>query len=228
MIVEAHEKFDGVFWVKGEAEDKLATKNLVPGFRVYGEQLVQYRDVEYRVWNPFRSKLAGAILKKIANVPIRNGDKVLYLGAATGTTASHISDIVSDEGAVYCIEFSPRVVRELVRVCEVRRNMVPILADARAPATYRALVEQVDAIYCDVAQPEQAKLLADNADMFLKEKGWIILAIKARSVDVTKEPSDVYKKEVSTLRGRGFKIEDTIHLEPFDKDHAMVVARYEP
>ena len=228
-MIEPHEKFKGVFWIREEGiEDKLATKNLSPGFKVYGEQLIHYKGVEYRVWNPFRSKLAGAILKKVAIVPLEEGDKVLYLGAATGTTASHVSDIVGDEGKVYCIEFSPRVMRELVRVCEVRRNMLPILADARLPSTYRALVEQVDMIYCDVAQPEQAKLLADNADMFLKSGGWIMLAIKARSVDVTKEPSDVYRREMNTLKTRGFKLQSVVHLEPFDKDHAMVVARYEP
>ncbi|RLE48777.1 MAG: fibrillarin-like rRNA/tRNA 2'-O-methyltransferase [Candidatus Methanomethylicota archaeon] len=229
MIVEPHEKFEGVFWVKEEGvEDRLATKNLAPGFKVYGEPLIQYKGVEYRVWNPFRSKLAGAILKKVAIVPLRKGDRVLYLGAATGTTASHVSDIVGERGRVFCVEFSSRVMRELVRVCEARKNMLPILADARLPVTYRAIVEQVDAIYCDVAQPEQAKLLADNADMFLKHGGWIMLAIKARSVDVTKEPSDVYKKEMNTLKSRGFKLESVVHLEPFDKDHAMVVARYEP
>jgi fibrillarin-like rRNA methylase len=50
--------------------------------------------VEYRVWNPFRSKLAAAIVGGIENLWIAPGNKVLYLGAASGTSVSHVSDIV--------------------------------------------------------------------------------------------------------------------------------------
>jgi len=73
---------------------RLCTKNLAVGYRVYGERLVRYKDVEYREWNAFRSKLAGAIMKGLKYNPIYRGSKVLYLGIASGTTASHISDIV--------------------------------------------------------------------------------------------------------------------------------------
>ncbi|MCS7385915.1 MAG: fibrillarin-like rRNA/tRNA 2'-O-methyltransferase [Candidatus Methanomethylicota archaeon] len=223
-----HEKFEGVYWAEMEDGSKrLATVNLAPGFKVYGELLIKYQGVEYRIWNAYRSKLAAAILKGIEHISVKPRLKVLYLGAATGTTASHVSDIVGPEGTVYCVEFAPRVVRELITVCERRKNMIPILADARKPSLYRTIVPQVDAIYCDVAQPEQAKLLADNADMFLKDGGEIMLAIKARSVDVTMAPSEVYKREIDTLKRRGFEIIGTVHLEPFDKAHAMVVARYE-
>lgn len=223
-----HEKFEDVFWVELEDGSKrLATINFSPGFKVYGEMLIEYDDVEYRVWNAYRSKLAAAILKGVDYIPVKSGVHVLYLGAATGTTASHVSDIVGSSGKVYCVEFAPRVVRELITVCEKRRNMIPILADARVPQSYRAVVlEEVDVIYCDVAQPKQAKLLADNADMFLKDEGDIMLAIKARSVNVTLEPSEVYKREITTLEKRGFDIISTIHLEPFDKAHAMVTARF--
>ncbi len=223
-----HEKFEGVYVV--ELEDgsmRLATRNLVPGTRVYGERLFRVGETEYREWNAYRSKLSAAILKGLSDVPIAKGHKVLYLGAATGTTASHVSDIVGYDGRVYAVEFAPRVMRELVALCEIRRNIIPILADARFPNSYRIIVEEVDAIYSDVAQPEQAKLVADNAEFFLKRGGYLFLAIKARSVDVTMEPSDVYKREVDTLKNRGFKIIDVVHLEPFDKDHAMVLAVYE-
>ena len=84
---------------------------------------------------------------------------------------------------------------------------------------------KVDDIYCDIAQPEQAKILADNADLFLKESGWIMLAVKAQSIDVTKEPTEVYKREAEVLENRGFRIEEIIHLEPYDKAHAMIVAQ---
>ncbi|RLF19541.1 MAG: fibrillarin-like rRNA/tRNA 2'-O-methyltransferase [Thermoprotei archaeon] len=225
--VKPHEKFEGVYWVKFEdGSEKLATRNLAPGHRVYGEQLIRWEGVEYRIWNPYRSKLAAAILKGIKEVPIKRGYKVLYLGAASGTTASHVSDIVGPEGVVYCVEFAPRVMRELVeRCCEVRKNMVPILADAQFPSLYRMIVDEVDAVYADIAQPFQSKILADNADVFLKDKGWIMIAIKAMSIDVTQKPSETYKREIDTLKDRGFDIVDVVHLEPFDEAHAFVVAK---
>ncbi|MGQ9720621.1 MAG: fibrillarin-like rRNA/tRNA 2'-O-methyltransferase [Candidatus Jordarchaeum sp.] len=227
MIVEPHEKFKGIFLAVGDDGIKrLATRNISPGFQVYGEKLVNYKGNEFRLWEPYRSKLAASILKKIERVPLEERSKVLYLGAASGTTSSHVADIVGADGVVFCVEFSPRVMRELVRVCEGKRNMIPILADARFPEKYRMLVEYVDVVYSDVAQPEQAKLLADNSEMFLKSGGYIMLAIKAQSVDVTKEPSEVFKQETKVLTKKGFEIIQVLNLEPFDKAHAMVLAKF--
>jgi len=171
--------------------------------------------------------LAAAILKDLKTVPIRPGHNVLYLGAASGTTASHVSDIVGEKGHVYCVEFASRAIRELVNnVCVYRLNMSPILEDARFPEKYLMFVRgKVDDVYCDIAQPEQAKILADNADLFLKKSEWIMLAVKAQSIDVTKEPSEVYKREIKVLENRDFRIEEVVHLEPYDKAHAMIVAQ---
>ncbi|MEM0380397.1 MAG: fibrillarin-like rRNA/tRNA 2'-O-methyltransferase [Desulfurococcaceae archaeon] len=227
ISVKPHEKYYGVYVV--ELEDgsiRLATVNLVPGHRVYGERLFKWRDVEYREWNMYRSKLAGALANGLADQPIRSGDRVLYLGAATGTTASHVSDIVGYSGRVYAVEFAPRVMREFLLVADIRKNLYPILADARKPYDYRHIVENVDGIYADIAQPDQASIVASNAEYYLKENGYLLLAIKARSIDVTKEPSEVYKREIDTLKQNGFEIIDVVHLEPYDKDHAMVYARY--
>jgi len=225
--VDPHPSFREIFWITLEDGSKrLATKNLAPGHTVYGERLVRFQGIEYRVWDAFRSKLAAAILKGLETVPIQPSHKVLYLGAASGTTASHVSDIVGEKGYVYCVEFAARSIRDLVNnVCAFRMNMSPILADARLPERYSALVEKVDDIYCDIAQPEQAKVLADNADLFLIDRGWIMLAVKAQSIDVTKKPSDVYREEMSMLKNRGFKIEQVVHLEPYDRAHAMIVAK---
>jgi fibrillarin-like pre-rRNA processing protein len=225
--VEPHPQFNGIYCITFEdGSEKLATRNLTPGNAVYGERLVKHGNVEYRTWDPYRSKLAAAILKGLETVPVQPCHSVLYLGAASGTTASHVSDILGEGGHVYCVEFAARSIRELVdNVCSYRFNMSPILADARLPEKYAILVGRVDEIYCDVAQPEQAKILADNADRFLKPEGWAMLAVKAQSIDVTKEPSEVYKQEIRTLKSRSFRIEQTVHLEPFDKAHAMVVAQ---
>ena len=226
--VKPHPEFPEIYWaILEDGTKRLATRNLTPGRTVYGERLITFKGIEYRIWDPYRSKLAAAILKGLKAVPIKPGNKVLYLGAASGTTASHVSDIVGENGHVYCVEFSARAIRELVNnVCAYRSNMSPILEDARLPERYSMLVEKVDNIYCDIAQPEQAKILADNADLYLKRGGKIMLAIKAQSIDVTKEPSEVYKREIETLKTRNFKIKEVIHLEPYDKAHAMIVAEF--
>jgi fibrillarin-like pre-rRNA processing protein len=225
--VKLHSTFPEIYWATLEdGTRKLATKNLATGTSVYGERLVKFGRDEYRLWDPFRSKFAAAILKGLETVPILPNHKVLYLGAASGTTASHISDIVGEEGHVYCVEFASRSLRELVNnVCVFRYNMSPILADARLPETYLRMVQLVDSIYCDVAQPEQARILADNADMFLSNEGWVMLAIKAQSIDVTKDPSVVYQNEIDVLESRGFRVSEVVGLEPYDKAHAMVIAK---
>jgi len=224
-----HDRFEGVFWVTLEdGARKLATKNLAPTISVYGETLVREGEVEYRTWDAYRSKLAAAILKNLNTLPLRRGKTVLYLGSASGTTASHVSDILEDEGRVYCVEFAQRSMRELIdTVCGSRTNVYPILADARLPEAYRALVSPVDVIYSDVAQPEQAKILADNADLFLKPKGSAIIVIKSRSVDVTMEPTDVFKQEITILEKRNFTLVQAVRLEPYEKDHALVLLNRE-
>jgi fibrillarin-like pre-rRNA processing protein len=223
-----HPEFEEIYQATLEdGAQRLATKNLAPGRNVYGERLIHYGGIEYRVWDAFRSKLAGAILKGLKTVPIKPTHKVLYLGAASGTTPSHVSDIVGEKGHVYCVEFASRSIRDLVdNVCEYRFNMSPILEDARFPEKYRMFIQgKADDIYCDIAQPEQAKVLADNADVFLAKSGWVILAVKAQSIDVTRDPSDVYRSEMRVLEKRGFRIEEIVNLEPYDKAHAMIVAQ---
>lgn len=213
-------KFDGVYLI-GE---KIATLNLTPGQNVYGEKLVQKDGKELRLWNPKRSKLAAAILNGLKELPVKRDSLVLYLGAASGTTASHVSDIASD-GMVYCVEFSQRSFRGLLETSAERPNMIPVLADAREPEGYLGLVEKCDIIYQDVAQARQAQILIDNADMYLKDGGHIIIAIKARSIDSSRGPKEVTAAEISKLKGR-FKIMEVVDLGPHEKDHALVVGVY--
>jgi fibrillarin-like pre-rRNA processing protein len=226
--VKAHPQFAEIYQVTLEnGAQRLATRNLVPSRTIYGERLIRFKSVEYRVWDAFRSKLAAVILKGVQTVPIKPGHRVLYLGAASGTTASHVSDIIGEKGHVYCVEFASRSLRDLVdNVCAYRLNMSPFLEDARLPERYAMFIPgKVDCIYCDIAQPEQAKVLADNADVFLKEHGWVMLAVKSQSIDVTKEPAEVYQQEARVLKNRGFGIKEIVRLEPYDKAHAMIVAQ---
>lgn len=226
--VKPHPTFKEIYNITLEdGAKRLGTKNLTVGRSVYNERLIKFKGEEYRVWDAFRSKLAGAIIKGLQTVPIEAGSKVLYLGAASGTTPSHISDIVGETGQVYCIEFAQRSLRDLMNnVAQFRSNIIPLLEDARMPEHYAMFISgKVDVIYCDVAQPEQAKLLADNADCFLKQGGWLMLACKSQSIDVTMAPQDVYKQEAGILRKRGYDVKEIIELDPYDIAHAMIVAQ---
>jgi fibrillarin-like pre-rRNA processing protein len=201
----------------------LFTRNLAVGKRVYNEDLVLRDGVEYRSWDPFRSKLAAAILKGLPEDTIGAGDRVLYLGASTGTTASHVSDIVGDRGLVIGVEFAPRVAREFVEnVARQRKNVIPFVADARHPTKYS--VSKVDVVYCDIAQPDQTDIAVANCEALLKDGGRLLLVLKARSIDVLKEPASVFKEEAKKLEKAGFKVRQVIELSPFDKDHALVYA----
>ncbi|OVA18837.1 Fibrillarin [Macleaya cordata] len=229
VMVEPH-RHQGVFIAKGK-EDALVTKNMVPGEAVYGEKRVSVQNedgtkIEYRVWNPFRSKLAAAILGGVDNVWIVPGARVLYLGAASGTTVSHVSDIVGPTGVVYAVEFSHRSGRDLVNMAKKRTNIIPIIEDARHPAKYRMLVGMVDVIFSDVAQPDQARILALNASYFLKNGGHFVISIKANCIDSTVPAEAVFAQEVKKLQQDQFKPSEQVTLEPFERDHACVVGGY--
>ena len=197
--------------------DEVATLNLTPGISVYGEELIT-EDVEYRLWNPRRSKLSAAILNGLKNLDIKNDDKVLYLGASTGTTVSHISDIAYN-GRIYAVEFSPVTAKKLTRLSRQRHNIYPILGDATKPKEYMNIVENVDFLYCDVAQPTQSELFMKNMNLFSKDNTLGMITIKARSIDVVQKPKKIFKQEEKKLKEKGFKIIEKIKLEPYEKDH---------
>ena len=210
-------------WVKADGQTHLATPNLAPGIRVYKEKLVKRAGTEYRVWDPHRSKLAAVIMNGLEDVPLHDGDAVLYLGASTGTTVSHVSDMVGPEGVVFAVEHTSRVARELLdRVAVHRQNIIPVLQDARRPSEYVGVFGRVDAVYCDIAQPDQTRIAMANCDRYLKNEGHLMLIVKARSIDVAREPSDIFRQEESRLVG--FSISDNIDLRPYHKDHSMIVA----
>lgn len=203
-----------IFYKDGE----IATRNLRPGIKVYDERLIQEGDEEYRIWNPRRSKLAAALLNGLEGLDLNNDSKVLYLGASTGTTVSHISDICY-EGLIYAVEFSPVSMKKLVRLSQKRNNIVPLLADATKPKYYLNKVEKADLVYCDVAQEKQSELFMDNMDLFLKEDGQGLITIKARSIDVIQKPKKIFKDEAKKIKENGYSILEKIKLEPYEKDH---------
>jgi len=230
VIVEPH-RHPGVFIAKGK-DDALVTRNLDPGHVVYGEKRITVEGaegkVEYRVWNPFRSKLAAAIVGGVENIHIKPGTKLLYLGAASGTTVSHCSDVVGPDGVVYAVEFSHRSGRDLINVAKRRTNIIPIVEDARYPLRYRMLVGMVDTIFSDVAQPDQARIVHHNAQFFLKNGGNFVISIKANCIDSTAAPEAVFAAEIKKLQAWKFKPAEYVTLEPYERDHAVVVGTYRP
>ena len=212
------------FWIQVDGEEKLATVNLVPGNQVYNEKLVQHEGIECRIWNPFRSKLAAAIMNGLEDFPFIEKSDVLYLGVSTGTTISHISDMVGQSGIIFGIEHASRVARDFLdRVASHRKNIVPIIQDARRPEEFFSVYKKVDIVYVDIAQPDQTNIAIENCKLYLKPSGYLFLVIKSRSIDVTKDPKGIIKNEIKKLESL-FKIEQTIDLYPYDKDHAMVIA----
>ena len=220
------ELFPGVYLLELEDQWRLATKSesTTP---VYGECFVD----SYRLWDPFRSKLSAFFLKGGLERSSRTrqvfdaSSKILYLGAANGTTISHVSEIVRD-GLVYAVEFSPRAMRDLLRLCESRKNIVPILADASKPESYCYMVEPVDLVYQDVAQKNQSEIASLNCARYLRSDGTLILMMKTRSIDVVASPKDVYDREIEKLKG--LKVLETFDLLPYHHDHWALVARKKP
>ncbi len=203
---------DGIQRREFDDRQRLATR----GEPVYGEPT----DGEWRCWDAGRSKL-GAMIEGGLDVGLTDGDGVLYLGAASGTTVSHVADFA---GPTYAVEFAPRPMRELLDVAESRQNLFPLLKDARNPESYSHVVESnLDVLVQDVATRGQAGVAVDNA-RFLADDGQLLLAIKARSEDVTADPDAVFDEVCEELR-EGYEILDRERLDPYHDDHLGVVAR---
>ncbi|HEX9844895.1 MAG TPA: fibrillarin-like rRNA/tRNA 2'-O-methyltransferase [Candidatus Nitrosotenuis sp.] len=215
-----------IFWLTVDGQKRLATINYVEGNQVYGEKLYKKGGVEYRMWDPFRSKLAAALMIGLDVFPIKQGSKILYLGASTGTTVSHISDIVGHNGMIFAVEHTSRVARDFLdRVANFRKNIIPILQDARHPKQYFSIYGKVDVVYSDIAQPDQTQIAITNCEMFLKDGGYLFMTIKTRSIDVTQSPKKIIENEIKKLH-QSFSVIQNMDLQPYDKDHAMVVAIY--
>ncbi len=212
--------FEGIF----KKQNKFFTENLkdCKGIKVYNEKLVSYKGKEFRSWNPYRSKLAASISNGLKNTNIYSDSQILYLGAATGTTVSHISDIAK-KGAVYAVENSAIAAKNLLELSKNRHNVIPILEDANHPDRYTPLVPSVDFIYQDISQRNQAEIFRKNAMRYLKKKGHGILMVKARSIDVSLKPKQAYTLVSDELKDDGLKIIDMIDLSPYEKDHAAIV-----
>ncbi len=203
-----------------EKDGKYYTLNLIPGQDVYGEELIEEEGFEYREWDPDRSKLC-AFLEKEDSIPIQPDMDILYLGAGDGTTASHMSDIVT-EGRIFAVELARDPFRNLLSLSKERRNIFSIMADARNPERYEGIVEKVDFLYQDISQKDQTEIFLKNL-RFLKEGSRAIIAIKARSVDTSKDPEKIYEDVEKELEEQDYKVVLKRDISHRQKDHAMLV-----
>ncbi|MCK9312731.1 MAG: fibrillarin-like rRNA/tRNA 2'-O-methyltransferase [Methanocorpusculum sp.] len=185
---------------------------------VYNERMLG----NYRVWDPYRSKLA-ALWYLDKTTTLDKDEVVLYLGAANGTTVSHVADYVE---SVYAVEFAPRPMEDLLVVAKKRKNIIPIYADATRPVLYASLLEPADLLYQDVAQPNQAGIAVKHLP-FLKSGGRLILMLKTRSVDIRKSPDEVFADTCAELTKGGYIVEKSTWLNPYHQDHAAIICRKE-
>lgn len=207
---------EGVFKIDG----RYHTLNLVPGTSVYGEDILHLDDAEYRQWDPNRSKL-GAFLVKQGSLPFQYDSEVLYLGAADGTTVSHISDILTD-GKIYAVEVAKNPYRNLLQLSKKRKNIFPILSDARCPEEYRELVNEVDLVYQDIAQRDQVEIFIKNLD-FLNEGQHGMIAVKSRSIDVSTSPGKIYQEVKKKFEDNDYEVVMQVDISKWQKDHAVLV-----
>lgn len=186
---------------------------------VYGETFIEVDRTKYRKWDASRSKVGAAVQKGI-DLEVERDDEVLYLGAASGTTVSHFSDILS-EGFIYAVEYSETVIRDLLDVAETRENIAPILGNARNPEEYADLVEEVDVVFQDISQSDQPEIFIKNCDKYLKDDGIGLFAVKAQSISTAEEPEEVFEDVRETL-SEHFEIVAETTLDPYEKAHLFL------
>ncbi len=177
-----------------------------------------------RQWDPYTSKLGAAVVEGLQiDKAIKPGILVLYLGASTGTTPSHVSDLIGKQGFMYAVEFADRVYISLEKLAKERKNIMPLLADARKPEDYQ-FIEKVDLVYVDISQPDEVEIAIRNAEAFLKSKGTLMIAIKSQSIDVTADPNKIYKQSKEQLEKAGYKVKAIIDIDRYEKKHAFILA----
>ncbi len=214
---QGSEILNNVYVAELEGKRRIFTRSAYPPH--YGERKIG----EFREWVPYRSKLAALIVKGKAP-EIRKDMKMLYLGAAAGTTVSHISDIL-DEGIIYAVEYSAKPFQKFLQLAMERRNIIPILSDAGSPERYSGIVEKVDFIYQDIAQRNQVEIFLKNFEFFARKNTLGLIFVKARSIDSTADVDEIYGRVVGSLKDR-FDVIESVTLDPYHRDHISVYVRW--
>ena len=193
---------------------------------VYGERWTEVAGQRLRQFEPGRSKLAAAIVRGWAGDVPAPGQRWLYLGAASGTTASHVADLVGPEGRVYAVERSVRPFARLLTLAERWPNLRPIFGDAREPREYAALVPPADGLYADIAQPDQLAIVLANAELLLSGDGArLLVALKTPSMGRGRSATGHRDASEGVLADR-VALAPSVSLEPFHRGHFMVGGRW--
>ena len=209
----------------------LWTLNAVPKKSVYGESLRRHRGAEWRRWDPFRSKLGAGIVRakreRDSLLP-QPGTTVLYLGAAHGTTVSHLHDHLCGKenvlgGRLIALDFSPRCVRDLNHLAELRPGLIPVLGDAREHGKWGHLIpRKIDWIFQDVAQAEQVNIFISACNRFLSKGGTAILSLKAASERRSQRTDEeIFDDVEEILSTNGLQIIERINLVGLEQQHTL-------
>lgn len=219
--------FPGLSLARGPPEDRPTfwTRGLGDPPEVYGERIRRADDNVWRAIDPTRSKLGAALCKGLTELPVASGSHVLYLGGSTGTTASHVADLMGRKGAVYVVEKSPRSFLKLLKVARAWPNLFPLLADARDPRSYLPFVPPVEGLYLDIAQPDQVDIALDHARLFLRRGGGLMLSLKLPSLRQGRSPAQ-HVEDARRALSRSFELAPALSLEPFHRGHAFFTGIY--
>jgi fibrillarin-like pre-rRNA processing protein len=194
---------------------------------VYGERVQHRGSTAWRFWDPTRSKLGAALAKGYAGRLPREGERWLYLGAAAGTTASHLADLVGAGGIVFAVEKSPRPFGRLLALAKRYPNLLPLLSDARDPSSYTGEVPPVDGLYLDIAQPDQVRIAVENGGRYLRSNGVALLALKTSSMGRERSPRDHLDDARAELAGVA-EVTEAIPLDPIHRRHFFLEIRPRP
>lgn len=209
-------------WVEGTATERRYWSETVGAPpSVYGERWVERDGRALRAWGPARSKLSAALGAGWEGPLPREGQRWLYLGAATGTTASHVADLVGPTGAVFAVEKSARPFQKLLALAQRWENLRPLFADARSLPADSYAPSLVDGLYADLPQPDQVEIVLRCAQRFVKEPGCVLMALKTASMG--RELSAPAHLEAAEMQlARFLTLERTVRLAPWHRGHYLV------
>ena len=209
--------------------------NANPKSSVYGESLKRFEGIEYRRWDPNRSKLGAGLMRtkneKSKLLP-QKGSTVLYLGAGHGTSISHLYDHLCGEnnhhgGRIVAVDLASRCLRDLTHLAKTRPGLVPVLGDARKHSAWGVLIpRRVNWLFQDVAQSGQVDIFISASRRFLNIGGIGLLSLKAASERWTGEDEQqLFSSVAEKLSENGFEIEECIELTGYEDNHVLFVAR---
>ena len=211
------------------------TRNANKGVSVKGERRKRTGKIEWRRWDPYKSKVAAALLKTNGDpsqILPDPGSVCLYLGASSGTTVSHIHDHVCGaenhhNGQLMAIEISPRMMRDLQTLAEQRKGLIPVLTDARDVNGYATMMRgKAQWIHQDLSIADQAQNFISIAEKILSKGGTGILSLKAATErSIEGEDESRFARAESLLRQSSLDFIERIDIEQYQKQHAVFHVR---